>query len=56
MYPINIEENFITRQLVALKDQVPLGIEKDITFQQLSLFDDVNFKPDYPITMKMANI
>ena len=56
MYPINIEENFITRQLVALKDQVPLGIEKDITFQQLSLFDDVNFKPDYPIALKMANI
>jgi putative DNA modification/repair radical SAM protein len=56
MYSINIEENFITRQLVALKDQVPLGIEKDITYQQLSLFDDVNFKPDYPVAIKMANI
>ena len=43
MYPIKIEENFITRQLVALKDQIPLGIEKDITYQQLSLFDDVNY-------------
>ena len=56
MYPINIEENFITRQLVALKDRTPLGIDKDITYQQLSLFDDVNFKPDHRIAMKMANV
>jgi putative DNA modification/repair radical SAM protein len=56
MYPINIEENFITRQLVALKDQVPLGIEKDITYKQLSLFDDVSFKPDYPVAIKMVNM
>ncbi len=46
MYPIRIEENFITRQLVALKDQLPFGMEKDITYQQLSLFDDVNFTPE----------
>ncbi|MHB8128639.1 MAG: putative DNA modification/repair radical SAM protein [Mobilitalea sp.] len=56
MYPINIEENFITRQLVALKDQTPIGVDKDITYQQLSLFDDVNFKPDHRIAMKMANV
>ncbi len=54
MYPINIEENFITRQLVALKDQIPLGIDKDITFQQLSLFDDVNFQPENRIMQKVA--
>ena len=46
MYSINIEENFITRQLVALKDQTLPGIEKDITYKQLSLFDDVNFQPN----------
>jgi predicted DNA-binding helix-hairpin-helix protein len=46
MYPIKVEENFITRQLVALKDQLPFGVEKDITYQQLSLFDDVNFTPE----------
>jgi putative DNA modification/repair radical SAM protein len=56
MYPINIEENFITRQLVALKDQIPLGIDKDITYQQLSLFDDVNFKIPYSGTSMVANI
>ncbi len=56
MYPINIEENFITRQLVALKDQVPFGIDKDITYQQLSLFDDVSFKTDYSVSQKLANV
>jgi putative DNA modification/repair radical SAM protein len=55
MYSINIEENFITRQLVALKDQVPLGVEKDITYKQLSLFDDVNIKLEYRSPLKVAN-
>jgi predicted DNA-binding helix-hairpin-helix protein len=55
MYPLKIEENFITRQLVALKDQIPLGIDKDITYRQLSLFDDVNFQPDSRIITKIAN-
>jgi putative DNA modification/repair radical SAM protein len=56
MYPINIEENFITRQLVALKDQLPLGVDKDITYRQLSLFDDVSFKPEPNYTVKLANV
>jgi predicted DNA-binding helix-hairpin-helix protein len=56
MYPIKIEENFITRQLIALKDQIPLGIDKDITYQQLSLFDDVNFRLDSRFISKMASI
>ncbi len=56
MYPIKIEENFITRQLVALKDQVPVGIDKDITYQQLSLFDDVSFQPERPLALKLANV
>ena len=56
MYSIPIEENFITRQLVALKDQVPLGIDKDITYQQLSLFDDVSVQPGRPLALKLANV
>lgn len=56
MYSINIEENFITRQLIALKDQPVLGIEKDITFKQLSLFDDIKFGQGlYPLN-KIAMI
>jgi len=56
MYPVKVEEDFITRQLVALKDQIPLGIEKDITYRQLSLFDDVSFQPESRIVTKLANI
>lgn len=56
MYPIRIEENFITRQLVALKDQVPFGVDKDITYQQLSLFDDVSFRPESRIVSKIADV
>jgi putative DNA modification/repair radical SAM protein len=57
MYPIQIEEDFITRQLVALKDQIPLiGLDKDITYKQLSLFDDVNFQPESRIMAKLANV
>jgi len=44
MYPIKVEENFITRQLLELGGQLPFGLDKDITYQQLSLFDDMNFK------------
>jgi putative DNA modification/repair radical SAM protein len=56
MYPIRVEEDFITRQLVALKDQVPIGIEKDITYQQISLFDDVSFQPERKLALKLANV
>ncbi|TAH68893.1 MAG: putative DNA modification/repair radical SAM protein [Anaerolineaceae bacterium] len=46
MYPIKLDEDFITRELLAVKDRLPFGIEKDITYKQLSLFDDVSFQPD----------
>ena len=56
MYPVKIEENFITRQLMALKDQLPFGMDKDITYRQLSLFDDVRFRPEQRITSGLANV
>ncbi len=43
MYPIKIEENYLTNQLVHIKEKLPFGIEGTTTYQQLSLFDDVNF-------------
>lgn len=46
MYPIKLNEDFITRELLAVKDRLPFGIERDITYKQLSLFDDFNFQPD----------
>lgn len=56
MYPIKIDENFITRQLLSLKDQLPFGIDQSITYQQLSLFDDVNFQINNPSPYRMANL
>jgi putative DNA modification/repair radical SAM protein len=57
MYPIKMEEDFITRQLVALKDQIPPGIDKDITYRQLSLFDDINnFQIDTNVKIQQASI
>lgn len=55
MYPVKIEENFITRQLLALKDQLPFGVDKDITYRQLSLFDDVRFQTDQNTYAMLAN-
>ena len=44
-YPLRIEENFITRQLLGIRENLPF--EKDgVTYQQLSLFDDRNFGYD----------
>ena len=56
MYPIKIEENFITRQLLALKDQLPFGVDKDITYRQLSLFDDVSFGADQESYVRLAKM
>lgn len=43
MYPTKIEENYITNQLVGLKERLPLGIDGSDSYKQLSLFDDVKF-------------
>jgi len=46
MYPLKQDEDFIARQLLSMKERLPFGIEKDFTYKQLTLFDDVNFKLD----------
>lgn len=56
MYPIKIEENFITRQLLALKDRLPLGVDKDITYQQLSLFDDMSVPVEPKASLMLAGL
>ncbi len=56
MYPVKLEENFITRQLLALKDQLPFGVEKDITYKQLSLFDNMNFQTDQTTYLQLAGV
>lgn len=44
MYPIKLNEDSIIRELLATKDRLPFGIDKDVTYKQLSLFDDVGFQ------------
>lgn len=43
MYQINIEENFITNQLISVKEKLPFGISGEKSFKQMSLFDDISF-------------
>ena len=47
MYPIRMEEDFITRNLLDVKERLPLGLGEDVTYRQLSLFDDYHVpQPD----------
>ena len=40
MYPLKIEEDFITRQLLEVKEKLPEHLTENVTYKQLSLFDD----------------
>ena len=42
MYPIRLEEDYITRNLLSVKERLPLGLGQDVTYRQLSLFDDLH--------------
>ncbi|MCL2050907.1 MAG: putative DNA modification/repair radical SAM protein [Lachnospiraceae bacterium] len=44
MYNTRIEEDYITRNLLTVKERLPFDRD-GITFKQLSLFDDMNFQP-----------
>lgn len=45
MYPTKIEEDYITRNLLNVKERLPFDVS-GITYRQLSLFDDVGFSGD----------
>ncbi len=40
MYPLKLDEDFITRQLLGVKEKLPEHLSEQVTYQQLSLFDD----------------
>ena len=42
MYPVKMEEDSITRNLLHTKEKLPEGTDR-LTYRQLSLFDDVQF-------------
>ena len=45
MYPTKIEENYITRNLLNVKERLPFDAD-GVTYRQLSLFDDVKFQAE----------
>jgi len=45
MYPTRIEEDYITRNLLDVKEKLPGGIA-GMSYKQLSLFDDMNFRKE----------
>lgn len=45
MYPIKIEEDYILRNLLHTEERVPREV-KNLSYQQLSLFDDVRFRQE----------
>lgn len=42
MYPVRLEEDYITRNLLYEKERLPFD-RQQVTYKQLSLFDDVHF-------------
>lgn len=45
MYPVKLEEDFIARNLLSVKEKRP-GDLADLGYRQMSLFDDVRFRED----------
>lgn len=45
MYPTKIEEDYITRNLLNVKEKLPFDAD-GVTYKQMSLFDDLNFQMD----------
>lgn len=45
MYPTKIEQDYILRNLLSVGDKVPISV-REISYKQLSLFDDVNFRQE----------
>ena len=45
MYPIRFEQDSILKNLMAQKERLPREV-REVGYQQLSLFDDVNFREE----------
>ena len=46
MYPVKIEEDYITKNLLDVKERLPEEV-RNMGYRQLSLFDDVRFREDF---------
>ncbi|NLK74528.1 MAG: putative DNA modification/repair radical SAM protein [Clostridiales bacterium] len=56
MYPIKLNEDYITRELLGLKEKLPPEIGHDISYKQLSLFDDVKYGFINQVTNSLGSI
>ena len=45
MYPTKMEQDYILRNLLSVGEKVPISV-REMTYKQLSLFDDVNFRQE----------
>ena len=45
MYPTKIEQDYILRNLLSVGEKIPISV-REMTYKQLSLFDDVNFRQE----------
>ena len=55
MYPVRIDEDYITRNLLNTGERLPEGAD-GMTYRQLSLFDDVRFAGDSGLTDAPADV
>lgn len=56
MYSVKVDENYITNQLIGLKERLPLGIDGSNSYKQLSLFDDFNINSSETNMLQSKNI
>mgnify|MGYP001141183236 FL=1 len=43
MYPVKLKEDYILRNLLDGKEKLPGGAKKEVSYRQLTLFDDPRF-------------
>lgn len=55
MYKTKIEEDYITRNLLNLKERIPIDV-KGAGYKQISIFDDISFNPHPEIVDHMQSI
>jgi len=51
MYPTRIEQDYILRNILHVGEKVPVSVQ-EMTYHQLSLFDDVNFRQEQFLTQQ----
>lgn len=56
MYPTKLEENYLTNQLVGMKERLPFGLNGELNYQQLSLFDNPGFANQNIVSQESSSL